>query len=96
MEIAGPLGALALYLWLLCDARNGISAAEFGLAGGLPVSEFIALPPFTNAGTATDLRLSAGGCHGGPRPTLVGRIVLEPGTVANEALSWGRIRAAYK
>jgi hypothetical protein len=64
-------GVFTYYLWLLCapEGSGGMAAAEFGLAspgGGGIILGFTPLNGFFNAGSATNLLLTVGGCPSGP------------------------------
>jgi hypothetical protein len=97
-ENVGPLLDGHLYLWLVCAFDTGVESAEFDLAGSAIVASFEPFPPFSNSGTATELRLTAVGCpgeaYGGA--ILAGRIVLEPATVSVESSTWGRAKGLYR
>ncbi|MFN8176931.1 MAG: hypothetical protein U0167_03355 [bacterium] len=60
-------GTVPVYLWFACAAADGMSVAEFAVhtEGALSVLDFTPMNGFLNAGTATELLLSVGGCpHG--------------------------------
>jgi hypothetical protein len=61
-------GTVSVYLWYTCAAVTGMTVAEFAVHtdGALSVLDFTPMNGFLNAGTATELLLSVGGCPGGP------------------------------
>ena len=67
----GPFagGLITLHLWFQCSVKEGMSAAEFGLASSNPANQIIALNVqngFLNAGSATQPLLAVGSCPPGP------------------------------
>ena len=60
------MGVVSIYLWYQCSLEDGMSAAEFDLAGTISVFAFTAMNGFLNAGGATNLQLAVGGCPLGP------------------------------
>jgi hypothetical protein len=77
-------GVVNLTLWLVCtDGTLGMASAEFDLVpqGTMSVLAFTALPPFLNAGGATNLLLAVGGCPPGPLPAGTVLILDTPGGV---------------
>jgi hypothetical protein len=97
LQNTGPVVDGDLYLWLYCTATTGVETAEFDLTGTIVVTAFEAFPPFSNSGTATELKLSATECPGEAKaPVLAGRIAIEPGTVAVDQGSWGRTKSQYR
>jgi hypothetical protein len=74
-----PSGApttVTLYLWLGCTMFSGVTVAEFGLEGTLPVLDFIPRNGFTNAGTPPNLALTAPGCLLDQVPVVAGEILV--------------------
>ncbi len=92
-----PNGITELYLWYYCGEgiamTYGLAAAEFDLGGTIPVLGFTPLNGFLNAGGATQLQLSVGGCPLGP--VVAGIIHLE-GPVTVQATTWGSVKALYR
>jgi hypothetical protein len=67
----GPFvsGLNTLYLWYQCSVKDGMSAAEFGLASSSPANLIVGLNvqnTFLNAGTATQPLFAVGLCPTGP------------------------------
>ena len=61
-------GIATLYLWFQCNDDDGMSAAEFDVAGNgfiLPLA-FTTMSGYLNAGSPTALLLAVGGCPSGP------------------------------
>jgi hypothetical protein len=88
------IGATELYLWYVCtDTAEGLSSAEFDLAGSMTVLSFTPMNGFLNAGDATHLLLSVGGCP--PGPVVAGVIQVSDPTPV-DAATWGRIKSTYR
>jgi hypothetical protein len=89
-----PLGTGQLYLWYFCALDpHGFAAAEFDVGGTIAVHSFTPMNGFANAGDATHLLLSVGGCPMGP--VLAGVFqVHDP--IAVDSETWGRMKSTYR
>jgi hypothetical protein len=89
-----PLGTAQLYLWYYCTMdADGLLAAEFDLGGTIAVHSFTPVNGFSNAGDATHLLLSVGGCPTGP---VMAGIIQVHDPIAVDATTWGRIKGTYR
>ena len=93
-QATAPVGQGQLYLWFYCTSHVwGLATAEFDLGGTIAVHSFTPQNGFVNAGDATHLLLSVGGCPWGP---VVAGIIHVHDPIAVDATTWGRIKSTYR